>query len=63
MQHAAQDLLEASDLTSSVLNKTTSSGLIKHLAQKKKAILLSPEVFDIINKLMKLDEDNATGDV
>ncbi|XP_078374446.1 uncharacterized protein LOC144657989 [Oculina patagonica] len=28
-----------------------------------KGIILSPEVFDILNKLMKSDEDNATGDV
>ena len=26
-------------------------------------MILSPEVFDIINKLLKSDEDNATGDV
>lgn len=29
----------------------------------KKASFCSPEVFDILNKLMKSDEDNATGDV
>ena len=63
IQHAAQDPLEASDLALTVLSKTTSSGLVKHLAQNKKAILLSPEVFDVLNKLMKSDEENATGDV
>lgn len=63
IQHAAQDSLEASDLTSTVLSKTTSSGLVKYLAQNKKAILLSPEVTDLPNKLMKSDEGNATGDV
>lgn len=26
-------------------------------------MLLSPEIFDVINKLLKSDEDNATGDV
>ena len=30
---------------------------------QKKGIILSPEVFDVLNKLMKSDEDNATGDV
>ena len=25
--------------------------------------MLSPEVFDVLNKLMKSDEDNATGDI
>ena len=63
IQYTAQDPLEASDLTSSVLSKTTSSGLTKHLAQNKKAVLLSPELFVIINKLMKSDEDNAMGDI
>ena len=29
----------------------------------KIGIILSPEVFDILNKLMKSDEDNATGDI
>ena len=29
----------------------------------QKGIILSPEVFDILNKLMKSDEDNATGDI
>ena len=26
-------------------------------------MILSPEVFDIMNKLLKSDEDNATGDI
>ena len=30
---------------------------------QKKGIILSPEVFDILKKLMKSDEDNATGDI
>ena len=51
------------DYTSSIISKTTSSGLVKLLATQKKGIILSPEVFDILNKLMKSDEDNATGDV
>ena len=33
------------------------------LANQNKGIIISPEVFDILNKLMKSDEDNATGDV
>jgi len=49
-QHAVQDPVDFIQL----LHKTTSSGVVKHL---------SPEVFDILNKLMKSDEDNSTGDV
>ena len=63
IQHAAQDPLYFIQLLDTVITKTTSSGLVKHLAQHKKGIILSPEVFDILNKLMKSDEDNATGDV
>ena len=37
--------------------------MVKLLSMQKKGIILSPEVFDILNKLMKSDEDNATGDV
>lgn len=46
-----------------IISKCTSSGFIKRLATNKKGIFLSPEVFDILNKLFKSDEDNATGDV
>ena len=63
IQHASQDHLEVLDYTSSIISKTMSSGLVKLLATQKKGIILSPEVFDILNKLMKSDEENATGDV
>ena len=63
IQYAAQDPLEHLDLTASIINKTTSSGLTKLLATQRKGFILSPEVFDVLNKLMKSDEDNATGDV
>ena len=63
IQHAAQDPLEHLELTSSIISKTTSSRLVKLLANHTKGIILSPEIFDILNKLMKSDEDNATGDV
>lgn len=33
------------------------------LATQKKGLILSPKVFDVLNKLMKSDEDNATGDI
>lgn len=64
IQHASQNHLEQLDLTSSIISKTTSSGLVKLLANQSKGIIvLSPEIFDILNKLMKSDEENATGDV
>ena len=63
IQHTVQDPLDFIQLLDTFITKKTSSGLVKHLAQHKKGIILSPEVFDILNKLMKSDEDNATGDV
>ena len=63
IQQAAQDHLEKLELTASIISKTTSSGLVKLLANNKKGIILSPKVSDILNKLLKSDEDNATGDV
>ena len=63
IQYAAQDPLENLDFTDAIISKTTSSGLVKLIANKKKGIILSTKVFDIINKLLKSDEDNATGNV
>ena len=63
IQYAAQDPLEQLDLTNAIISKTTSSGLVKLLANKKKAMILSPEVFDILHKLLKSDEETASGDM
>ena len=53
------ELLEEKELT---LDRTTSSGLVKHLATKNSGFLVSPEIFDVINKLLKSDDENASGD-
>lgn len=50
-------------MSSTVLHKTTSSGLVKFLSKNKKGLILSPEVYDVLFKLLKSDEDNGTGDV
>lgn len=50
-------------MTNTIIHKTTSSGLVKLLATNKKGLILSPEVFDVLYKLLKSDEDNGTGDV
>ena len=57
IQYAAQDPLENLDFTDTIISKTTSSGLVKLLLNKKKGMILSPEVFNIVNKLLKSDED------
>ena len=46
-----------------LVSATTSSGLVKTISKQGKAFVASPELFDILNKLLKNDEDNATGDV
>lgn len=63
IQSAAQELLEFINHDGDRISKTTSSGLVKFLSTSKKGFTLSPEVFDILNKLMKSDKDNATSDV
>ena len=54
---------EETDSTSPVIQKCTSSGLIKTVADNNKAFLLSGEIYDVLFKLLKSDEENATGDV
>jgi len=36
---------------------------VKTVAEHKKAFIVSPKVFEVLNKLLKSDEDNTTGDV
>ena len=36
---------------------------MKLVAEQNKVFIVSPEVFEVLNKLLKLDEENATGDV
>ena len=33
------------------------------VAEHNKAFIVSPKVFEVLNKLLKSDEENATGDV
>ena len=51
------------DSSSPVIQKCTSSGLIKTIADNKKGFLLSGEIYDVLFKLLKSDEETATGDV
>ena len=51
------------DSSSTVIQKCTSSGLIKTIAENKKGFLLSGEIYDVLFKLLKSDEENATGDI
>lgn len=57
------DLQTERNLSNGIIEKCTSSALVKTVADLKKAYVLSPEVYDVLNKLLKSDEENATGDV
>ena len=46
-----------------LVSATTSSGLVKTISKQGKAFVVSREIFDVLNKLLKNDEENATGDV
>ena len=39
------------------------SGLLKTVADNNRGFLLSAEIYDVLFKLLKSDEENATGDV
>ena len=51
------------DSANPVIQKCTSSGLIKTVADNNRGFLLSAEIYDVLFKLLKSDEENATGDV
>jgi hypothetical protein len=36
--------------------------LVKHIATKESAFLVSPEIFDVLNKLLKNDDENGSSD-
>ena len=58
-----RDVQNERDLPSTIIEKCTSSALVKTVSGHKKAFVASPEVFEVLNKLLKSDKDNATGDV
>ena len=51
---------EARDLGNFIVERCTSSALTKCLAEQKKGFLCSPEIYDVLNKLLKTDEENGT---
>lgn len=51
------------DMNDFIINKCILFGFIKRFVINKKGIVLLFEVFDILNKFFKLDEDNVIGDV
>lgn len=51
------------DVKGCLLDRTTSSGLVKHLSKNGTAFIVSSEVSDVnYNKLLKSDEETCSGD-
>ena len=62
-QDPMQQLQEAMDLPDFLIKKiSSSSGITKMLNETKSGYLISSEIYDVINKLLKSDEENGTGD-
>ncbi len=51
------------DIGNFVVERCTSSALVKVLSEQNKAMVLSPELYDVLNKLLRNDEENGSGDV
>ncbi|PFX24144.1 hypothetical protein AWC38_SpisGene11300 [Stylophora pistillata] len=51
------------DSASPVIQKCTSSGMIKTVADIKRGFFFSAEIYEVLFKLLKSDEENATCDV
>ncbi len=50
------------DFNNCVIERSTSSGLVKHLANNGNGFIVSPEVYDVLYKLLKSDEKTCSGD-
>ncbi len=51
-----------SEWPSSTLNKCTSAALAKTLSGEKQGYLVSTEIYDVLNVLLKCDDERGTGD-
>ena len=51
------------DIGNFVFERCTSSALVKVLSEQNKAMVLSPELYDVLNKLLRNDEESSSGDV
>ena len=56
------NLKQERDLTTFVIEKCTSSALVKTVANIGQGYIISPEIYEVLNKLLKSDEENAAGD-
>ena len=57
MENVLQD-----NMKGCLLDRTTLSRLVKHLAKNRTGFIVSPELSDVLNKLLKSDEEMCSGD-
>ena len=46
-----------------LISKSTSSGLVRLLAKHGRAFVCSPEIYEFLIKLLKIDDETASGDI
>ena len=51
------------DIGNFLLERSTSSAMVKCIAEQKRIFIASPEIYDFLNKLLKNDENHGTGEV
>ena len=51
------------DLGDFLLKRCTTSALLKCMSEQKRGIVVSPEVYDVLNKMMKNEEEDGSGEV
>ena len=51
------------DLGDFLLERCTTSAFLKCMSEQKRGIVVSPEVYDVLNKMMKNEEENGSGEV
>ena len=51
------------DLGHFLLERCTTSALLKCISEQKRGVVVSPEVYDVLNKMMKNEEENGSGEV
>eukprot|EP00112_Aurelia_sp_Birch-Aquarium-sp1_P015223 Seg3357.2 transcript_id=Seg3357.2/GoldUCD/mRNA.D3Y31 product="hypothetical protein" protein_id=Seg3357.2/GoldUCD/D3Y31 len=57
-----ENIAEEFDWSCVIIGKCTSSALSKSLSSLKMGFMVSSEIFDVFHKLLKSDEDTASGD-
>lgn len=56
-------LIESEDILNFLLDKVIFLGFVKIVVDNGKGFVVLLEVFDLFNKLLKLDDENVIGDL